>query len=218
MIIIPEIRSIYIRIPSNEDGKLSAAIMRKYPKARELYKQMEHDGIPFKFRHFEKFSVIRDPIDRLWDFYNRHLNREADLYSLSVYRENTKRYYFRDWLMLNNACFEPEISPSKTREYGTLYNENSIIHHIPENQKSQYFYLTPGLEMFIIPYPRINDLAQALGIDEDVTPDDKYGPAPELESTIVQSTMDRLFAWDRELYDRMQSSYLEGAIKSTGHS
>lgn len=223
MIIIPEINAIYIRVPSNEDGKLTDAIMRKYASARPLYNQMESDGIPIEYKHFEKFGIIRDPIDRLWDFYNAHRNNEANVYSLAIYGPAAKRYDFENWLILNNACFQAYANPEKTRENGTLYGINEIIHHLPENHKSQYFYLSPTSGMvangksaaqpnsngiMIFPYSHMNHVANALGIKEDVTPEELYGPAPQIESALVRDTVLPLFAWDFQMCENMRIAML----------
>jgi hypothetical protein len=214
MIIIPEINAIYIRIPFNEDGKLTNAIMRKYPEARPLYDQMESDGIPTEYKHYEKFAIIRDPISRLWDFYSSHRNDDASTFSLEIYGDEAKKYDFNNWLMLNSACIPAEVNPARTRENGSLFGYNEIIHHIPENHKSQYFYLMPtqnstnrsdGLnetnskDILILPYSHLNSIAQTLGINDDVSPENIYGPAPELESVLVRETILPFFSWDIQL-------------------
>lgn len=221
MIVIPEINAIYIRTPATEDGKFTSAIMRKYPLARPLYDHMETDGIPVEYKHYEKIGIVRDPISRLWDFYCSHRNDDASTFSLEIYGEGAKRYDFEDWLVLNNACVHGHANPVMSRENGKLYGFNEIIHQIPENKKSQYFYLMPthghpnmrmfsqekhSNEIMIFPYTLLNNVAESLGITEDVTPEDLYGPSPEIESALVKGTVFPLFTWDFQMCKNMRTA------------
>lgn len=223
MIIIPEISAIYVRVPGNEDGSFSQAILNRYSQARILYNQMEVDGIPIEYKHFEKFGIVRDPIERLWNFYNDHKYKEATPFSQTIYGPGVKDYDFETWVLLSTACFGAETHPRKTREGNTLYEPNAIIHHIPENQKSQYFYLMPtsgasyqsdeaaapaNNEIGLFPHSHIQNFAQAMGIKELVCQENRYGPAPEIHAELTRLAFQKFFAWDYQTSENLRVALL----------
>lgn len=224
MIIIPEIEAIYVRVPGNEDGTFSQAILDRYSDAHILYNQMEVDGIPIEFKHYDKFGIIRDPIERLWNFYHSHKRKEVTQHSLDAYGTSINDYDFETWLILNSSCFKAERLPQRTRADNTLYDANAIIHHIPENQKSQYFYFMPtngfapfaedsvanaNTQIGLYPYSHIQDFAQTIGIREPICNEEPYGSPPVQLTAITRSTVNRLFAWDFHMTEVMRVALLQ---------
>lgn len=203
MILIPEIETVVILVPRTGSGTLRRAVMAKYPKAMQIYRHMEADGVPAGYDMWPKMGVVRNPIDRLWSLY-KFLGRfdgPHDPCYIADMRRQVQRP-FEDWLLNNETVF---TSPYDRANEGRYYPQFNVRHAIPENRKSQWMYLRPDLGTIYYPYQNIREIADAL----DVTMKERHNETetsdyPKL-SEECHTYLRRVFDWDFSASDAKES-------------
>lgn len=196
MILIPEIETIAILVPRTGSGALRRAIKAKYPRAVQLYRHMEADGVPAGYDRWRKVGVVRDPVERLWSLYKflQNFGGDHDPAYIEKMRRTVRSFSgFDEWLRLNDTPF---TTPYDSTGRGRFFPEFSVRHPLPENRKSQFVYLRPDLGTTIISYrhKKIIEGVFCVSLDEEtnVTPP----IAPPRLSDAGMAYMREWFAWD----------------------
>lgn len=163
MIIIPEIETVVILVPRTGSGSAKNAILYKYPKAMLLYRHMEADGIPKGYDRWEKVGVVRDPIERLWSLYKflQNLNGSHPKSFLDEMKKSVNMS-FNDWLINNNTVFTSPYASTGDLEFWPNYTVN---HPLPENKKSQFYYLRPDLGTIVYQFSKLSQFESRLSVD-----------------------------------------------------
>ena len=165
MIIVPELETVVILVPRTGSGSLKQALLATYPNAFMPYRHMEADGVPHGYDRWARVGVIRNPIDRLHSLYKfckRGRNaRTYDCYpSYWDALEASVERSFEDWLVHNDLAFTNAYC-----SHGSGFNPQfSVLHSIPENRKSAFFYLRPDLGTEILQFSDIRSIEARLGV------------------------------------------------------
>lgn len=197
MILIPEIQTVAILVPRTGSGALRRAIKAKYPRAVQLYRHMEADGVPAGYDRWRKVGVVRDPVERLWSLYKFLQNFDGDHDPAYMWKmRKTVRAFsgFDEWLRCNDTPF---TTPYDSTGAGRYWPELTVRHPLPENRKSQFVYLRPDLGTTIINYnhKKIIEGVFCVSLDEhstNVTPP----LAPPVLSDSGMAYVREWFAWD----------------------
>lgn len=167
MLIIPEIETVVILPPRTGSGSLYRTVLEAYPKSFMPYRHMEADGIPFGYDRWRRIGVLRHPVSRMWSLYNylRSFGLDHD------HRGHWDNYYksrrdsadmpFEKWLLTNQVPFSNQFD-----DHGVIRPQYMVLHSLPENRKSQFFYIRPDLGTEIVPYTSNGSaISETLGID-----------------------------------------------------
>ncbi len=204
MIIIPELETVVILVPRTGSGTLKRAIPQRYPRAFQLYRHMEADGVPLGYDRWRRVGVVRHPVARLWSLYKflqdfglkgydpqASTRRDDTLYQAKM-RASVQRP-FSDWIVNNEVVF---TSPYDQVKCGDYFPAFTVRHAIPENRKSQFVYLRPDLGTQVYPFEELGLLAHDLDLDisrrRNVTDERDW---PDLDAPAIDH-VNRFFEWD----------------------
>lgn len=198
MILVPEILTVVILTPRTGSGSLRRAILAKYPKAMQIYRHMEADGVPAGYDTWRRVGVVRHPVERLWSLYNflKTLDGEHDPTFIATMRASVDRD-FSDWIVNNDVVF---TSPYDRAGLGRFWPAFCVRHPVPENRKSQWVYIRPDLGTEWWSFSRINELAEDLGVDLPFSASERHnrtdaGPYP-LITPEAADHVSRFHEWD----------------------
>lgn len=191
MIIIPELEKVLILVPRAGSSSLKEAVLNRYPKAMMIYRHMEACGIPKGYERWSKVGVIRHPLQRLFSLYKYLQDFDGDYCPEYIERMNksVKDIEFSDWIVNNEVQF---TNPYSSKKY---YPEYSVNHYLPENKKSQHYYLRPDLGTEIFRFDCLGSLAKTLDIDLGSLNGSKRKPFPVI-SLLAHKHMANFFSWD----------------------
>jgi hypothetical protein len=158
MILIPEIETVFIRVPRTGSRAFKDAILDRYPRAIEIYHHMEADGVPHGYDRWTKVGVLRNPAERLWSLYHYLSNPPAK--AAQAWRQrmiaSVGGKSFIEWLRTNETPFTNPYDSGGSLGFDPIY---AVMHSLPENRKSQYLYLRPDLGTQIYSYDRPAEMA-----------------------------------------------------------
>lgn len=191
MIIIPELEKVLILVPRAGSTSLKAAVLERYPEAMLIYRHMEADGVPHGYDRWEKLGVIRHPIQRLWSLFKYLKTFDGDYCPEYIERMNrsVEGIDFSSWIINNQTVF---TSPYGNYKY---YPKYTVNHCLPENRKSQFFYLRPDLGTKIFRFDNLNGLASYLDIDLKSSNGSQVMPFPKVADEAYDH-MSKFFPWD----------------------
>lgn len=200
LILIPELETIFIRVPRTGSRSYKNAIQAKYPRAIELYHHMEADGVPHGYDRRRQLGVLRDPATRLWSLYHYLRNLPDNPKFNAGWRTRMIASVwgrtFEQWLIRNETVFTNPYSSDGSLYFHPLF---AVLHSLPENRKSQYLYLRPDLGTKVFNYEDacgMAELQHQLGI-EVVPTGLNSSQAPVFESTPeIRAYMLKYFTWD----------------------
>jgi hypothetical protein len=199
MLLIPELEVVVILVPRTGTTALKNAVLARYPKAMQLYRHMEADGVPQGYDRWSRMGVVREPVARLWSLY-KYLRRfgidycqQHDDAFTAAQRASVDRP-FEDWLINNERVF---TGPYDSAGLGRFWPAYTVRHPLPENRKSQFIYLRPDLGTQVVPYTAVEVLYHALDIDPPRVNGTDASTPPEL-SDEGRAYVDRWFRWDFE--------------------
>ena len=193
MIIIPEIETVYIRIPKTASKSMTKAIRAKYPRAFEPYRHMEITGVPQGYERWCSVTVMRDPAHRMESLYKfcRNVKDKAS-YGLgwaAVQREAASAP-FSSWFINNQVPF---CSPRDS--FGNWNPFWQIRYEVGENLKSQSLYVNDKTEIYA--FEHLDKCAARLGIE---LPERKHN---ESSDEVVEWSDDAR----RKLHSRMGADF-----------
>lgn len=195
MLLVPEISTVVILPPRTGSSSLRKAILAEYPRAMQIYRHMEADGIPLGYDTWRRVGVVRNPIDRLWSLYKflqRYGGEQHDPAFVKTMRASVN-CSFSTWVLENEVTF---TSPYDRAGLGRFWPGFSVRHPMPENRKSQAVYIRPDLGTEYWDYSNIDDLAGTLGVrlslHENKT-NEKQKPAISREA---MEYLERVHRWD----------------------
>ena len=194
MILIPELSTVLILTPRTGSETLRRALLAEYPKAVQIYRHMEADGVPQGYDSWRRIGVVRNPVDRLWSLYKflGVINGPHDPAFIRAMRESAERE-FSDWALSNEVVF---TSPYDRTDRGRFWPEFCVRHPLPENRKSQRIYIRPDLGTEWWTFDDLESLADELGVQlthkRNATGESHVAPlSPEAAAYI-----DRVHRWD----------------------
>jgi hypothetical protein len=202
MILIPELKMVFIRVPRTASGSMKRAILTRYPKAIELYHHMEADGVPGGYDRWQKVGVARDPVDRLWSLYKFSKRVDKGSPSWLTYLRRSVEPSFNDWIVNNNFVFTNPYSSSGSLTY---HPEYSVRHSLPETRKSQFLYLRPDLGTRVVPYQNVSELAQEMDLDLQVVNETDTSTPPRLSAEAFDH-IKRFHGWDLENFGNWRAA------------
>lgn len=152
MLLVPEIETVFIRVPRTASSSLKKAILARYPRTLEIYHHMEADGIPHGYDRWRRLGVVRNPVARLFSLYRFLGAIEPKPHHVSGWDKRMLRSVqgrsFSGWILDNDTVF---TSPYSSAIYGPIgtspafHPVYAVLHPLPENRKSQFLYLRPDL-------------------------------------------------------------------------
>jgi hypothetical protein len=195
MIIIPEIETVVVLVPRTGSGSLRRALLAKYPKAFQIYRHMEADGVPAGYDRWRRVGVVRNPLDRLWSLYKFLQDFGGDYEPEYIQRvRNSVRCDFSDYILFNETVF---TDPHSRFGYPKFYPQYNVLHSLPENYKSQFIYLRPDLGTDVFDYQEVEQLWRVLGLDPAAYRFNATASAPVPKiSLAAEAHMSRVFEWD----------------------
>jgi hypothetical protein len=201
--------TVVILTPRTGTKSLKRAVKERHPSSILLYRHMEADGVPHEYDRWQKVGVVRDPVDRLWSLY-KYLQtmgldfcRNHDVAYTSKMRESVAMP-FQDWLLQNEVVF---ASPYDSAGFGRFFAAYSCRHPIPENRKSQYFYLRPDLGTKIFHYEDTAALYEFLDLhafDGRAVLNKTADTRPPMLSEEGRAYVSRVFSWDLKMTSQFQ--------------
>jgi len=193
MILLPDLETIVLLVPRTGSGSMKNAILERHKNAMFLYRHMEADGIPVGYENWRKVGVVRNPIDRLWSLYKflKNFNGPYPAHYIKKQRDSVKMD-FSTWIVENDTIFTTPVDYDGTNKFYPFYN---VIHHMPENMKSQYLTLRPDLGTEIWHFNDKHKLAEALGVNLGHANKTEANLVPKL-SEKAHKHMNKVFAWD----------------------
>lgn len=196
MLIVPEIETVVLLVPRTGSGSLKAAVLNRYPEAMPLYRHMEADGVPLGYDRWRRVGVCRNPVDRLWSLFKFIRASKGGSYAKwpDLWRrlQASVNVPFSDWVVANETVFSNGHDSAEGRGYWPHY---AVNHSVPENRKSQFFYLRPDLGTHITRFEERHDLAASLDIELPHLNATDSCPPPELTPE-AKAHMESFFEWD----------------------
>ena len=160
-----------------------------------LYRHMEADGVPHGYEAWPRIGVVRNPVERLWSLY-RFLN-DVGRKHYAPYVEAQRacvQMNFSDWVVSNLTVFTNQYDSAG---FGRIFPQYTVRHSIPENRKSQHFYLRPDLGTVIFDFNNLGNLAARLKVTLPLLNATDSRPVPPLKTETIQH-IERWFPWDLE--------------------
>lgn len=202
MILIPEIETVVILIPRTGTSSLRRAIAAKYPSSMLIYRHMEADGVPLGYDRWQKVTLIRDPLERMWSLYKfiREFPYGKHDHSFVMRLRQSASIPFCDWLVTNEIPFSTPYDSAGTGRYWPMF---TCRHPIPENRKSQIIYARPDLGTICYSYKQIDKYLNRLGMSDlgSERHNSTVGDIPTLNDAAI-SHLNTWFRWDLEMSQR----------------
>ncbi|WP_226576434.1 hypothetical protein [Acuticoccus sediminis] len=194
MILIPEIQTVVILVPRTGSGTLRRALLARYSNAMMIYRHMEADGVPQGYDRWAKVGVVRHPVDRLWSLYRflQNFSGNHDPAYINAMRSSVD-LPFSEWIVRNETVF---TSPYDRAGKDRFFAGFTVRHPMPENVKSQFFYLRPDLGTRVWAFGELALLGASLGVDLS----DRYNATDEKAAPALTEAAEdhvkRFFQWD----------------------
>lgn len=199
MLIVPELKVIFILPPRTGSDTLCIELMRMYPAAFLPYRHGEADLVPEGYEAWRKVGFVRHPLARLWSLYKYCAilaDRENVLEELKTevarVAQSVQGKSFEQWVLTNEELFLPKDTGIP------LFHQR---HYIPETRKSQEVYLRPDLGTVILKFQDLPEHMRAWGLD----PSKKNGATPSPSVPVMgkklKKHMLKFFPWDMAFPD-----------------
>lgn len=195
MILVPEISTVVILPPRTGSSTLRKALLSQYPRAMQVYRHMEADGIPLGYDTWRRVGVVRNPIDRLWSLYKFLQNFGGERHD-SAFVEAIRRSVdcsFSEWVLENDVTF---TSPYDRAGLGRFWPAYSVRHPMPENRKSQAVYIRPDLGTEYWDYSQIDGMAESLGVKLSLRENETADSNKPKITPDAMAYIDRVHGWD----------------------
>jgi hypothetical protein len=196
MLIVPELKVIFIFPPRTGSDTLLVELMNKFPSSFMPYRHMEADGVPAGYEGWRKVGFVRHPLHRLFSLYKyccviacgeviAPLRAEVDRVAASV-----QGHSFESWVLNNEELFVPKDS-----SLPILHQ----LHHIPETMKSQQVYLRPDLGTVVLKFQDLRQHMAAWGLDFDRQNGATVSVPLPPPSKKLRRHLRKYFAWELDM-------------------
>jgi hypothetical protein len=200
MLIVPELKTVFILVPRTGTGTLYREMLRVYPRAMLLYRHMEADGCPQGYDRWRRIGFVRHPLYRLHSLYkfmqtfdggNAVPNEDSD--KRRIHRQVAGRT-FEEWLLNNN---EPWTVPFDLNGEGKYWPILSRRNPAPENRISQFAYLRPDLGTEVRHFETLRSSLREFDLDADTVKNSSAKQPLEIGARgLVEQHLERYCAWD----------------------
>lgn len=123
--------------------------MKKYPRAINLYRHMERDGLPEPYQHWKCVVQWRRPLDRLMSLYRYMRNpRSTSGHVHAGWKQEVQKdtdRHFRDWITKGKHPFTKRGQPGD-EDFDPFYSVNYPA--VPINRKGLQFWAQPKMGQF----------------------------------------------------------------------
>lgn len=199
MLIIPELRTIFIFPPRTGSDTLCVELMKAFPNAFLPYRHGEADMVLKGYEAWRKVGFVRHPLARLWSLYKYcailadradvvpELRAEVERVAASVQGRP-----FEEWVLKNEELFLPKDSgiPLLTQ-----------LHHVPETRKSQEIYLRPDLGTVILKFQDLPELMVSWGLDASKKRGSTPSPKVPAMTRKLKAHLKKYMPWDMAFPD-----------------
>ena len=199
MILIPELETVVILVPRTGSGAVRRAIQATHPKAMQVYRHMEADGIPLGYDRWARVGVVRHPTERLWSLYKflQRFGGPHDPDYIAAMRGSVEGLTFSEWIVSNHTVF---TAPYDSSGRGRFWPHFTVRHPLPETRKSQWMYLRPDLGTDVYDYREMALFTARLGVSGAIGRQNETDPSPVPPlSMAAELHMRKWFAWDFEV-------------------
>lgn len=164
MIIVPEIQKVLITPPRTGSTGICQAIIAKYPNAMWLYRHMEADGVPHGYDRWERHCIVRHPIYRLWSMYKYliHGTHGTETWRGTVQKDARSHDDFYHWMIHGTLPFIHPYWYNPSMKVDPRY---MVLHHLPEQRKSQWIYARPDLGTIVHDFKTIDNVYRIFGME-----------------------------------------------------
>jgi hypothetical protein len=199
MLIVPELRKVFILVPRTGTGSFYREMQRVYPRSMLLYRHMEADGVPQGYDRWPRFGFVRHPLARLMSLHRfmgtfaggAQVQGGAASEDAQRVRRQGERP-FEDWLLNNNDPWTVPYDLSGSRDYWPVLARRNPA---PENRLSQHAYLRPDLGTTVWKFEDLSGHMLELGLDPtrkaNMTPH-----KPVTYSTAIERHLIHYCSWD----------------------
>jgi hypothetical protein len=199
MMMVPEMKTVFILVPRTGSGTLYRELQRVYPRSMLLYRHMEADGCPRGYDRWRRVGFVRHPLMRLWSLYNfmrnfaggAQVQGGAASADAARVRGQTEKP-FEEWLTTNE---NPWTVPYDLSGQGDYWPVLSRINGAPENRLSQFDYLRPDLGTTVLKFENLAEHMVEWGLNPAVRKNHIDNPPPSA-SRRISDHLSRFCAWD----------------------
>lgn len=201
MIIVPELKKVFILVPRTGSGSLYRELRRVYPKSMLLYRHMEAEGCPRGYDRWERIGFVRHPLMRLWSLYNfmqtfaggaqvqgGTASADAERARLQVARP------FEDWLLHNK---EPWTVPYDLNGNGDWWPVLDRTNGLAENMRSQWTYLRPDLGTTVLKFQDLRRHMHDWGLNANQNSNMTVKHDPPVTAAVM-AHISKFCSWDME--------------------
>jgi len=202
MLIVPELKAVFILVPRTGTGTLYREMRRVYPKSMLLYRHAEASLVPPGYDRWCKVGFVRHPLTRLRSLYHfmqtfgggAQVQDGAALADAKRVRRQVYGKTFEDWLLHNR---EPWTVPFDLNGAGGYWPILFRANAAPENLLSQHAYLRPDLGTQVLRFQELSQHMVTWGLNPEVRKNDTVTP-PTLEgvSQKVLAHLNHYCEWD----------------------
>lgn len=204
MLIVPEMKAVFILVPRTGSGSFYREMQRVYPRSMLLYRHMEADGVPQGYEQWRRIGFVRHPLARLQSLHRFMANfaggaqvqgGKASDDAARVRRQGAMT--FEDWLLNNDVPWTVPFDLNGNNEFWPVLARRNAA---PENRLSQYAYLRPDLGTEVWKFEDLPAHMEALGLDPSRTSNQTVPRTADRHTVVVPNAvarhLERYCGWD----------------------
>lgn len=199
MIIVPELKKVFILVPRTGSGTLYRELQSVYPRSMLLYRHMEADGVPIGYDRWEKVGFVRHPLYRLWSLYRlmqtfgggacvQGGQARADAERI----RNQTEPSFEHWLLNNYQPWTVPYDLSTGQDFWPILSRR---YGAPENRLSQWQYLRPDLGTKILHFSLLRHYLKEWGLNPEFVANKVLVEEPPVSAAIHEHLW-KFCEWD----------------------
>lgn len=201
MLIVPELKTVFILVPRTGTGSLYREMLRVYPKAMLLYRHAEATLVPPGYDRWRRVGFIRHPLHRLRSLYHfmRDFGGGAQVQggAASADADRVRRQVhgktFEDWLLHNR---EPWTVPYDLNGSGDYWPVLFRANAAPENLLSQFDYLRPDLGTEVLKFENLREHMAEWGLNPEFHKNHAPSNSVDTVSANIFKHLSHYQAWD----------------------
>lgn len=210
MLAIPDLNLILIQPPRTASTALRAALERRYPNIRRLYRHMERDGIPDDYSDWRVACTVRRPLERLHSTWRYMRAQGPDSHADTAWTTRVSADAdrpFTDWVLNSLDPFTTPVDPEIPDAY-----LHRVRHFRPVARKSLWWWARPDLgPVTLLKMEDHDHLQHILGVRPDrAARNAAPGCIMDSPCDAVSAHVETWFSWDLSLYNSCFSRDVAG--------